>query len=151
MELVRPEATVVLSGMGHNLAFPGAVKSLFSGELGGRGEEPTERRDLNSQGRRLCKVACFGEETMRCVVPLPLDTGCILNGTAERRWRGEREQPESKCCSLSVLKCSSWISGKSISLAQVSEGYLGFAVSLGNQPAARKGGLEMHVGVRKKS
>lgn len=42
---------------------------------------------------------------MDAVVLVSLDTGCILRGTAGRRWRGEREQPGSKCCSLSVLKC----------------------------------------------
>lgn len=61
---------------------------------------------------------------MDAVVLVPLDTGCILRGTAGRRWRGEREQPGSKCCSLSVLKCWSWTSGRSTSLAQVGESWL---------------------------
>lgn len=61
---------------------------------------------------------------MGAVVLVLLDTGCILRGTAARRWRGEREQPGSKCCSLSVLKCWSWTSGRSTSLAQVGESWL---------------------------
>lgn len=52
-------------------------------------------------------------------VPVPLDTGCILSETAGKRWKEERGQPASKCCSPLVLSCWSWTSGKSISLAQV--------------------------------
>lgn len=61
---------------------------------------------------------------MDAVVPIPLDTGCILSGTAGRRWRGEREQPGSRCCVPSVRKCWSWISRRSTSLALVSDSWL---------------------------
>lgn len=58
---------------------------------------------------------------MDALVLVPTDTDCILNGTAGRRWRREREQPGSKCCSPSVQRCWSWTSRKSISLVQVRE------------------------------
>lgn len=61
---------------------------------------------------------------MNAVFPIPLDTGCILSGTAGRRWRGEREQPGSRCYTLSVRKCWSWISGTSTSLVLVSDSWL---------------------------
>lgn len=74
---------------------------------------------------------------MDALVLVPIDTDCILNGTAGRRWRGEREQPGSKCYSPSVLRCWSWTSTKSISLVQVSEnsipGYLGQALDWGKE------------------
>lgn len=73
---------------------------------------------------------------MDAMVPVPIDTDCILNGTAGRRWRREREQPGSKCYSRSILRCWSWTSKRYISLVQVSEdsiGCLGQALGWGKE------------------
>lgn len=90
------------------------------------------------------------------MVPVPIDTGCILNEIAGRRWRREREQPGSKCYSRSVLKCWSWTSRRSISLVQVSESstpgslgqVLGWGKECGRVQTVRKEGSGVHSGVR---
>lgn len=83
------------------------------------------RGDLNNSGEKALRSClprrgvCGHGIARDAAVPVPLDTGCILSETAGKRWKEERGQPASKCCSPLVLSCWSWTSGKSISLAQV--------------------------------